>query len=123
MAPAEGDTPRSDPIRITRKSPEELKQLAIDIRAGKVFTDRHVPDEASSMMSRVFMPLMFMSEEQIADLMKEPIGLIYEYLDNAGPRSINGYPGFFSMRILHRDDWPEVVRLMDQLKAAEASIV
>ena len=32
------------------------------------------------------------------------IGLIYEYIDKAGPRSINGLPNFFSMRLLNKED-------------------
>lgn len=42
------------------------------------------------------------------------IGLIYEYLDKAGPRSINGYPIFFSMRIMHRDDWARAARAIER---------
>jgi len=33
------------------------------------------------------------------------IGVIYEYISKAGPRSINGYPCFFSFRILNKADW------------------
>jgi len=32
------------------------------------------------------------------------IGMVYEYYDKAGPRSINGYPIFMSMKILSIDD-------------------
>lgn len=35
----------------------------------------------------------------------EQIGIFWEYLDQAGPRSINGMPMFFSVRIMHKDDW------------------
>ncbi len=33
------------------------------------------------------------------------IGLIYEDIGQAGPRSINGYPIFWSFRILNKSDW------------------
>jgi len=41
-------------------------------------------------MSLALGALADMTEEAIND-----IGLIYEYWDQAGPRSINGYPIFF----------------------------
>jgi len=37
------------------------------------------------------------------------LGVVYEHYDKAGPRGINGYPMFTSLRMLHREDW-EVVR-------------
>lgn len=33
------------------------------------------------------------------------VGIFYEYLDKAGPRSVNGWPSFLSMRLMHVDDW------------------
>lgn len=33
------------------------------------------------------------------------LGVIYEEYSKAGPRSINGYPCFFSFRVLSRNDW------------------
>lgn len=40
------------------------------------------------------------SEEDLKD-----IGLLYEYLDAQGPRSINGYPSFSSLRLMSKSDW------------------
>jgi len=33
------------------------------------------------------------------------LGVIWEYIDKAGPRSINGHPSFFSHRLLSLSDW------------------
>ena len=33
------------------------------------------------------------------------LGVVYERLSQAGPRAINGYPMFMSLRLLHREDW------------------
>lgn len=33
------------------------------------------------------------------------LGVIYEHMSAAGPRGINGYPMFMSLRLMHRDDW------------------
>jgi len=52
------------------------------------------------------MPLAFQDlesmgfyEEDIAN-----IGTIWEHITECGP-SINGMPIFFSMRVMHKDDW------------------
>lgn len=85
-----------------QKSNAELKQLAMELADGKIFCDRHVSDE--NLMPVIFMPISlgaFAGEDKkkIMD-----IGLIYEYLSEAGPRSINGYPIFFSMRTLSKEE-------------------
>lgn len=33
------------------------------------------------------------------------LGIIWERIDRAGPRSINGYPMFMSCHLMHREDW------------------
>lgn len=38
------------------------------------------------------------------------IGVVWEWLSKAGPRSINGYPIFFSCRLMHREDWEKARR-------------
>jgi len=51
----------------------------------------------------------------------EPLGIMWEWLRAAGPRSINGYPIFFSMRLLHKKDWLKAhrayVKEMDRRQA------
>lgn len=37
------------------------------------------------------------------------IGVLWEWMSKAGPRAINGYPIFMSMRVMHRDDWSRAV--------------
>ena len=51
----------------------------------------------------------------------DKIGLIYEYLDQAGPMAINSFPMFMSMRILHADDFDQVREIILALKKAEDS--
>jgi hypothetical protein len=33
------------------------------------------------------------------------LGVVYEQVSKAGPRGINGYPIFMSLRLMHREDW------------------
>lgn len=53
------------------------------------------------MITSVFMPLL----GGLTGMDTTKIGNILEEYAKAGPRSINGYPMFFSCRIIHIDDW------------------
>lgn len=95
---------------------EEIKKLADDIYRCIVFTDRHIknPDD----ISRVFMPLVLLKKEQIEEFKVNPPGLIYEYMDRAGPMSINGMPMFYSFRFLNQEDAKKVNDKYLQIKEA-----
>ncbi len=83
-----------------RKTTEQIAQLAIDMQAGKVFTDRQVRNKSD--MPIVFMPLLFADQDMLDDM--KDVGIVYEYMDKAGPRSLNGMPIFMSFKMLHKDD-------------------
>ncbi len=93
---------------------EEVKKLADDMYRGLVFTDRHIqnPDD----ISRVFMPLALLKQEQIEELKVDSPGLIYEYMDKAGHMSINGMPMFWSFRFLSQEDAKKVIEKYLQIK-------
>lgn len=84
-------------------SEEELKQIAKDIVEGNIFTDRDLrkQDMEGSLVGLVFMPVLLMPNPAawLADA-----ALLFEYWDKAGPRSINGYPIFFSVRKITKND-------------------
>lgn len=102
------------------KTDEELKALAFDIFQGKVFTDRHLADVRD--ISVVFMPLSFLSEAQIEQLKADDPGLIYEYMEKAGPRAINDMPCFFSMNLLSQDDAKKVMEMCKELTAMKDQV-
>lgn len=102
---------------IRDRTADELKQLAIDLKAGWIFTDRNI--KAANLLSVVFMPLGIMDNDQVESLRSDGVGLIYEYLTKAGPRTINGLPSFFSMELLNQSDATKVFGLVAQLKEAE----
>jgi hypothetical protein len=85
------------------KTDAELRQLAMDIVENKVFTDRHLNENEASMLGQVFMPIIFMSEEQTKKVF-EDVGMVYEYYSEAGPRGINGLPVFMTVRFLSSDE-------------------
>lgn len=81
-------------------TPEELRGLAVDVVDGRVFTSDQVETE---MLRSVFMAVHFMNQETIDKWENEPENapaLLYEYISEAGPMAINGYPVFTSFRIL-----------------------
>lgn len=93
---------------------QELKKLAIDISENKIFGTFHLSDHETSLLGCVFMPLMFMNDEQ-ADEMKD-VAHFYEYLSAAGPLAVSGMPTFTSMRTISKEAWPKIV---DYIKAYE----
>jgi len=89
---------------------KELKQLAIDISENKVFGTFHMNKCEIANLSAVFMPVVFMTDEQRQESSDNNIVHFYEYYDKAGPRSVNGMPCFFSMCQINEDDWKKVVK-------------
>lgn len=98
-------------------SEEEINTLARDLFHGKIFTSNHCRDPED--LKHVF---MIIALGAFADYKKESldkVGMVYEYLDKAGPRSVNGYPMFMSMQLLNRSDTTKVFDKYNRLKAAE----
>lgn len=87
------------------RTKQELKQIAMDLLDDKIFSDRHLREgEAPTMMQMIFMPLVFMDEQQMPLFLAQRPNFIFEYTDKAGPRSVNGYPIFFSMQYLNEEE-------------------
>lgn len=104
------------------KTDEELKKIAKDLLAGHIFTDRHINANDSRLLTSVFMPIMFFDKEQFDDfnnnLKSGDINLIYEYLDKAGPRSINGMPMFMSFETLSKEETEKMFDYHKKIKDA-----
>lgn len=103
------------------KTDEEIRQLAVDAEGGLVFTDRHInKNEDPGILGSVFMPLAFMDGGQKKsfqeDVASGKIGLIYEEMEKAMPRSINGYPIFMSMKYLSKDEADRFFEAIKQLR-------
>ena len=101
----------------------ELKQLAIDMAQGNVFTSLHLPpveteDDARDhvhMVRSIFMPIGLGG---IGDIDIKTLGFFWERLDKAGPRSINGYPMFFSVRVVNDKQAQWVIRKVSEIRNA-----
>jgi hypothetical protein len=93
---------------------KDLKQLAIDVSENKVFGTFHMNESDSRNLSVVFMPLIFLNDEQRKEMVDDNIVHFYEYYDKAGPRSVNGMPCFFSVCRINKDDWNKTVKYIKE---------
>lgn len=97
----------------------KLKDLALDIHKGRVFTSVHLPD--ANHITMVFFPLVLAGAPFIEQLRRNPPGLYYEYMKNALPRSVNGCPTFTSVHMLGQAETRLLWRYMRQLEEMEAA--
>jgi hypothetical protein len=110
MSESEEDESKGIPIL----DEKNLRELAMGICDGKIFHDRMIdPRRFQQDVGMVFMPLALGGLEGIEP---KTIGLMYEYYDQAGPRSVNGMPCFFSFRILHRDNIEDLQKYIEEIE-------
>jgi hypothetical protein len=95
---------------------DEIKKLAEDMYKGLIFTDRHMSNREELQM--VFIPLALADKWLIEELIENPPGMIYEYLDEASPREVNGMPMFFSFKMASIDDTKKVFEHYHKIKEA-----
>lgn len=97
---------------------EKLKELGKDLWANNIFTSLHIRERDIHMASSIFMPLIFLERTPECRADMDNWGMFFEYTDKAGPRSINGYPIFMSMRILTKTDTDKVQKYYEDVKEA-----
>jgi len=95
---------------------KEKKLLATDIVEGRVFGTWQMGEADNHLIPSIFMPLGLASKEVLKSMTDDKITQVYEYMDKAGPRAINGFPIFFSMHMINEDDWAEVRAMCEQYK-------
>lgn len=99
---------------LPRKTDEELNDLAKSVALGQVFITNN-EDGIRNAFGGLLIFSDFTEEEA------QQIGAMYEEYAKAGPRSINGYPFFFSASFVHVDDLPKLSALIEEKqKALEA---
>ena len=111
---------KDPPKTVPPKTPDELKTLAVDIFQQKVFTERHITDP--SMFGNVFMVAALGGFADCPEEYTQSIGMVYEYLEKAGPRSVNGYPMFMSLQLLNKEDAQKVWDMYFKMKEAVEGI-
>lgn len=96
-----------------KRSREELYTIAKDIIEGKIFTSLNFDCENEIGILNTFMPLLMIPKEK-KDFLKD-IAFIFEYLDQAAPRGINGKPMFFSFQSITKEEYKEFQPMFNKL--------
>lgn len=134
------------------KTEIELKNLAKELYDGLIFTDRHIKNSSDVTLVFIILMLIGndknigntrqdkiynillefekeeyfknrgISEEGAKKEYYESIGLIYEYFSESSPRSINGYPSFFSCMFLSHGDTSKMFEYYNQYKELQEKI-
>ncbi len=102
---------------------DEINALAGDIYRDRVFTSDHLRQGDLEMLPVIFMPLVFADKKIIEKLRKDAPGMIYEHISEAGPRSVNGYPTFFSLHIVSQEDTKKVWEKFEQIKKSVGEVL
>jgi hypothetical protein len=99
--------------KLRRLTDQEIHDVAKRIALGEVFTSWQVSDD--SLIPLVFLVLTLVDRDTLTD-----VGMVYEELAKAGPRSINGHPIFMSCVLVHKDDCQplreKTLQIVDLLK-------
>jgi len=95
------------PHVVPRLSPKDLREFVEGVIANRYFLSAQIRESEGALIKNIFMPLALgalssWSKEELLN-----IGIIYEEYSSRtqASRSINGYPIFFSCRLMHKDDW------------------
>ena len=104
---SEEPAPATEPFTVPRMTDDELRAFVRGFCDGQIFTSAQC--RADEDLPMVFMPLALGALAGVPYDVIATIGCLYESLDKAGPRSINGMPSFFSFRVMHVEDWKRAV--------------
>ena len=102
---------------IANKPVDKLKELALGIKNGQVFTDRHIDNKRDFTM--VFLVLGFLDAKAHKALVAQKPAMVYEWMSHALPRSCNGMPMFLSCGFLNKHDAEQVWKMVQALDEAE----
>ena len=98
------------------KTDKELRELALGIRTGAVFTDKAIHAGEMELLNSIFLPLGLMDEDAFSQLRDQKPKMIYEYISEAGERGINGYPQFTSFKYLSENEFQRFVVQWEALR-------
>ena len=104
--------------KIARLTDEEKKEMVRDLlTGGKWFACN--TEESLSVGAGLILSGMNITEEAVED-----IGVVLGDLTRTvGSRTCNGIPLFGAIRLVHKDDWVEVVSLYNEARAAAEKVL
>lgn len=98
---------------IPRLPEQELRDLARQIVTNEVFITN-----SKEGLDFAFGTVLALGGAELLVEAAEQVGALWEEYSKAGPRSINGYPSFFSYHVVHRDDLSALGQTIAEFKAA-----
>lgn len=98
-----------------RYSPEKINEIAVGIVRGEILTDRQLP---ANSLSDVFVALKLIGRTTVKQLAEHPPSLMFGYMKEAGPISVNGYPMFFTVHFAFEEDTKLIIEKVKALAAA-----
>ncbi len=102
----------SGEVMHTPLTTDQMKELALDCHAGKIFGSWMIPERDIGLISNIFMVTLFLTPIQRKTMQRDHVAHFYEYRSEAN-MAINGYPIFMSAHMLTED---EMVRLRATVK-------
>lgn len=112
------DTHRVEESKADRS--RRLIQLALDLLAGRVFTNANIPEGEPELLFKVFLPLGAMGREKFSELVDGDVDMFYQYMDQALPMGVtsasgDSLPVFGAVRYLTEEDMKKVRGYMDRI--------
>lgn len=97
---------------IPRLTDSALVDFVLAYCDGKILTSENVrqPD----LLPMIFLPIALGGLSGMGERDLKKLGIIWEYYAAAGPRAINGYPTFFSCRLMRIEDWERAVKAIER---------
>jgi len=107
-------------MKIKLRTEEELKQLARDTLANKIFWSTSLKQHELHMLRSVFIPLGFLKKKVLEDFKKRKVVAFYEYYGDKTQtgRAINGLPMFVSCHAITASEYDRFVELYNAAKDA-----
>src|ERR1035441_9048987 len=101
-----------------------VKNLALGILKGDVFTNNHVDGGDLHLLPSIFLPLESLPADKEKELAAHPPSMIYAYAKDAlSNRSINGYPVFCTAYLLWKQDIQALAAQYEHLRAAVDAVM
>lgn len=96
------EPPGSRPPRVSK---DKIREFVLDALSGALFLSTQIREHDLGLLPTIFLPLALGGLEGWTEEELKNIGVFYARMSTSLPRSINGYPIFPELAVLHRDDW------------------
>ena len=123
QADPKNHTVKKQPLFVPKATDDDLRRFVDDFLSDRIFTSAHLRNnEEEQMLSMVFMPIALGAFSTYTLDSLAQIGVLWEDMSKAGPRSCNGRPMFMSFHILHIEDWKRALAAIHREEERRKSI-